>query len=263
MGQVPNTAFSPAARKGCVWDLTPQTMSRAGPRPQRPRGLPVPPFRGVLHRRVANPGGTRGRGRDTPARHRARDGPRHDRPASGRSAGGACAPGGRRLSGVRWSGRQPVLDPAQAWPRAPAGGVPPLPTGGVARTGRGQGHAFALLPNGRLHAVQAGRGETRRRSRCAGHHRQARTRRVRRETHIPPLLRPGVAMDPGTCRLWERSLLDAFEEDARPAEDMLARAAGTAEEIRGGQRGEIRSSTVRNVRLPRPPRETERTRAGR
>ena len=54
---------------------------------------------------------------------------------------------------------------------------------------------------------------------------------------IPPLLRPGVAMDPGTCRLWERSLLDAFEEDARPAEDMLARAAGTAEEIRGWTAG--------------------------
>lgn len=50
---------------------------------------------------------------------------------------------------------------------------------------------------------------------------------------IPPLLRPGVAMDAGSCRLWERYLLGAFGCADRTPEAMLAGAAATAEAIRG------------------------------
>jgi hypothetical protein len=52
-----------------------------------------------------------------------------------------------------------------------------------------------------------------------------------RET-IPPLLRPGVAMDAGTCRRWERYLLDALDSAGLTAEDMLAGAAFTTETLR-------------------------------
>jgi Fe-S-cluster containining protein len=50
---------------------------------------------------------------------------------------------------------------------------------------------------------------------------------------IPPLLRPGVAMDPGSCRLWERCLLGIFGRAGATPETMLARAAATAETVRG------------------------------
>jgi hypothetical protein len=54
---------------------------------------------------------------------------------------------------------------------------------------------------------------------------------------IPPLLRPGVATDPGTCRTWERYLIGALDSRGLTAEDALARAALAAEALRGWAAG--------------------------
>jgi len=54
---------------------------------------------------------------------------------------------------------------------------------------------------------------------------------------IPPLLRPGVATDPDTCRAWERYLIGALDSNALTAEDALACSAFTAETIRGWMAG--------------------------
>jgi Fe-S-cluster containining protein len=66
---------------------------------------------------------------------------------------------------------------------------------------------------------------------------------------IPPFLRPGVAMDPGSCRLWERCLLDTFGRSAGTPETMLAGVAITAEAVRGWTaRGEpLESRTAREA----------------
>src|SRR5512137_260125 len=57
-------------------------------------------------------------------------------------------------------------------------------------------------------------------------------------TTIPPFLRPGVAMDGPTCRIWEACLLRALAGPTTPtAEDALARIAAAAEAIRGWQAG--------------------------
>jgi hypothetical protein len=66
---------------------------------------------------------------------------------------------------------------------------------------------------------------------------------------IPPFLRPGVAMDPGSCRLWERYLLDTFGRSAGTPETMLAGVAITAEAVRGWTaRGEpLESRTAREA----------------
>jgi hypothetical protein len=50
---------------------------------------------------------------------------------------------------------------------------------------------------------------------------------------IPPLLRPGVAMDHTTCRIWERALLETFDRPGLSPEDMLGEIALLAEAIRG------------------------------
>lgn len=54
---------------------------------------------------------------------------------------------------------------------------------------------------------------------------------------IPPFLRPGVVMDPGSCRLWERGLLDTFGRAGDTPETMLAAVAATAEAVRGWAAG--------------------------
>jgi hypothetical protein len=54
---------------------------------------------------------------------------------------------------------------------------------------------------------------------------------------IPPLLRPGVAMDAETCRLWERHAVRALGSASRAPEDMLARLALSADEIRNWTAG--------------------------
>jgi len=46
---------------------------------------------------------------------------------------------------------------------------------------------------------------------------------------IPPFLRPGVVMDPESCRHWERFLLDTFGRAGGTPETMLAGAAAAAE----------------------------------
>lgn len=54
---------------------------------------------------------------------------------------------------------------------------------------------------------------------------------------IPPFLRPGVAMDTGSCRVWERCVIGAMDSDDLDAEAALAAAARTAEAIRGWTAG--------------------------
>jgi hypothetical protein len=54
---------------------------------------------------------------------------------------------------------------------------------------------------------------------------------------IPPLLRPGVAMDAATCRLWEEHLLDTLDAAALPAAARVAGVALAAEELRGWSAG--------------------------
>lgn len=54
---------------------------------------------------------------------------------------------------------------------------------------------------------------------------------------IPPFLRPGVAMDAGTCRVWERCVIGALDSDGLSAEAALAATARTAEAIRGWTAG--------------------------
>jgi hypothetical protein len=56
---------------------------------------------------------------------------------------------------------------------------------------------------------------------------------------IPPLLRPGVAMDGPSCRLWEAYLLDRLgRPDTREVEQRLAEAAAVADQIRAWRAGE-------------------------
>jgi hypothetical protein len=56
---------------------------------------------------------------------------------------------------------------------------------------------------------------------------------------IPPLLRPGVAMDGPSCRLWEAYLLDRLgNPDTREVEQRLAEAADVADQIRAWRAGE-------------------------
>ncbi len=50
---------------------------------------------------------------------------------------------------------------------------------------------------------------------------------------IPPLLRPGVAMDAGTCRLWERYVIGALDAGGLSAEAALGGIARAAEAVRG------------------------------
>jgi hypothetical protein len=54
---------------------------------------------------------------------------------------------------------------------------------------------------------------------------------------IPPLLRPGVAMDPATCRIWEQTLLETFDRRHVAPEDMLGTIARIAETIRSWTAG--------------------------
>jgi hypothetical protein len=54
---------------------------------------------------------------------------------------------------------------------------------------------------------------------------------------IPPLLRPGVAMDPGACRIWECCLLNLLGSGARVPEGALAGVAESAEAIRNWKPG--------------------------
>jgi len=54
---------------------------------------------------------------------------------------------------------------------------------------------------------------------------------------IPPLLRPGIAADQGTCNAWENYLLSALDVDGLLPEDALAGIASTAEIIRGWTAG--------------------------
>jgi hypothetical protein len=56
---------------------------------------------------------------------------------------------------------------------------------------------------------------------------------------IPPLLRPGVAMDAGACRLWERYVIGALDADGLSPESALAAIARTAETIRGWTAGRV------------------------
>ena len=78
---------------------------------------------------------------------------------------------------------------------------------------------------------------------------------------IPPLLRPGVAMDAGTCRLWERHLLEAFGGDGRAADDMLGGAARAAEHVRAwkSEEGPLEAHAAR-VLDGASPRGTSRVR---
>ena len=56
---------------------------------------------------------------------------------------------------------------------------------------------------------------------------------------IPPLLRPGVAMDAAACRLWERYVIGALDADGVGPETALAAIARTAGTIRGWTAGRV------------------------
>ena len=62
---------------------------------------------------------------------------------------------------------------------------------------------------------------------------------------IPPLLRPGVAMDAGTCRVWERCVIGALDSDGLSAEAALA---ATAQDGRGDPRMDGRNGLARGPR---------------
>jgi hypothetical protein len=49
---------------------------------------------------------------------------------------------------------------------------------------------------------------------------------------VPPFLRPGVAMDAETCRLWEQRVLCTLDSADQAPEDMLAGLVFTTDEIR-------------------------------
>ena len=55
---------------------------------------------------------------------------------------------------------------------------------------------------------------------------------------IPPLLRPGVAMDAETCRLWEQHVIGALDSAGRAPEETLAGLAFTTDEIRNWTAGQ-------------------------
>jgi hypothetical protein len=54
---------------------------------------------------------------------------------------------------------------------------------------------------------------------------------------VPPLLRPGVAMDAPTCRAWERYSVGALDGDGLAAEAALAGVAAAADRVRGWKAG--------------------------
>jgi hypothetical protein len=54
---------------------------------------------------------------------------------------------------------------------------------------------------------------------------------------IPPLLRPGVAADTGTCRAWEACVLRALDADGEAPEEALARIATATEAVRSWPAG--------------------------
>jgi len=56
---------------------------------------------------------------------------------------------------------------------------------------------------------------------------------------IPPFLRPGVAMDAGTCRLWERYVIDALDAGGLSAEAALGGITRTAERVRRWTAGPV------------------------
>ena len=55
---------------------------------------------------------------------------------------------------------------------------------------------------------------------------------------IPPLLRPGVAMDAETCRLWEQHVIGALDSAGQAPEETLAGLAFTTDEIRNWTAGQ-------------------------
>jgi hypothetical protein len=55
---------------------------------------------------------------------------------------------------------------------------------------------------------------------------------------IPPLLRPGVAMDGETCRLWEQHVIDALDSAGQASEETLAGLAFMTDEIRNWTAGQ-------------------------
>ena len=55
---------------------------------------------------------------------------------------------------------------------------------------------------------------------------------------IPPLLRPGVAMDAETCRLWEQHVIGALDSAGRAPEETLAGLAFTTDAIRNWTAGQ-------------------------
>jgi hypothetical protein len=72
---------------------------------------------------------------------------------------------------------------------------------------------------------------------------------------IPPLLRPGVAMDGPTCRIWEACLLNSLAgPEAQEAEGALARVAAAAEAVRGWPAGtDTLEAWARSALAPMPP----------
>jgi hypothetical protein len=55
---------------------------------------------------------------------------------------------------------------------------------------------------------------------------------------IPPLLRPGVAMDAETCRLWEQHVIGALDSAGEMPEETLASVAFTTDAIRNWTAGQ-------------------------
>ena len=55
---------------------------------------------------------------------------------------------------------------------------------------------------------------------------------------IPPFLRPGVAMDAETCRLWEQHVIDALDLAGQAPEETLAGLAFMTDEIRNWTAGQ-------------------------
>jgi hypothetical protein len=66
---------------------------------------------------------------------------------------------------------------------------------------------------------------------------------------VPPFLRPGVAMDTATCRLWERHVIGALDSAGHPPEDVLAGLAFAAEDVRNwtAREGPLESRAARSL----------------
>ena len=248
-----------AGVNGVVWNLAPLSWVCLGPptrpRAQPPRGLRMPPFRGLLHGRLAHPGRGGGCGRHPGARRS---------PGAALSTAGPLPEGAAAVLEPLPGGACPAFDRTggslcsiqrRTRARTPASVVPALPARGAARSRRDPRHPVALLPDRRLDALRAGRRRLADRARRGRHRRSPRARRVRRPADDPAAPAPWRGDGRGDVPAAGSSTSSApWTRPAWRRRTTLAGLAFTTDEIRNWTAGQGALEThARTASSPRRP----------